>query len=166
MAELVGNFDVQVQQLLINSQNQAQNEQAQEGVHDSERRAIEKKLEQRKAELKQNQSSKESFQIDQRLQQRWNEAVNGKLGPDAQRWAQNPDLQQKLTAAQKRMFLESMGEDGPRAQKAAAALNRLVETPAFAKAVPTSQAAGTLQAGLLENPRLEQPVQQVLESRF
>jgi hypothetical protein len=42
----------------------------------------------------------------------------------------------------------------------------LINSQNQSQAVSMSQALGTLQAGILKNPRIEQPMQHVLESRF
>ena len=137
---------------------------------DALRKKAEKDLAAKAQQKKADVVNRESFAKDDGVQKRFQEVMDGRLGPEAQAtalgWARNGDLQQKLTTAQKKMFQEAMNQDTPRATQAGAAMVRLSEQPGFAKAVPGSQQMGTLQQGLMSNPRLEKPMADLLQGRF
>jgi hypothetical protein len=135
------------------------------------RKAAEKKIAEKKAELKLGVVQRETFTRQAQNEQKLQAILGGAAGQEAASalsgWNNNPQLQSKLTEAQKNLFREAMVKNPPKAAEAGTALNRLTQTPGFQKAITNSQQMGTLQAGVLAAPAAaEQPAAQILQSRF
>ncbi len=164
-------IDAQIAALTSDAARKAQEQITKEDERDVARKAVEKKVAEKQAAAKQGLFNRESFQKNQAVDQRIQQILRGGEGHDAahalQGWQQNATLQGKLTDAQKRLFLEAMAQNPPKASEAGNALNRLTEQPGFQKAINTAQQMSTLQQGVLANPRAtEKPVAEMLQSRF
>ncbi len=137
----------------------------------AKKKAAEKKLLQKQSEVKHSVVNRESFQRRTQTQQKLQQILGGAAGGDAANalagWNNNNQLQGKLTEAQKNLFREAMANNPRQGTDAANALNRLTQQPGFQKAITNSQQMGTLQQGVLQNPKGgEKPAAQMLQSRF
>lgn len=173
-----GGSDVQMQNLIVDAQQRAtqQTPGLDDGQSDADRKAAEKRLAIKVAGL-QKQVAGETFDRKNGTEAKFTEALSGR--PDLQKWATDPQLQNKLTPAQQRSFVEAVtkrGAEAPRAaggaaqaptDDAAAAINRLASSPSFRNAVQTTGSMGEVHQAIGDNPRLAGPLQQnVLDSRF
>jgi hypothetical protein len=166
---------VDQQAIIANSQAQIRTQQANDTaddhVADGERRSAEKHLRLKMLEIKKEQApQRESFSRNDPVQQRFEAAQQGKLGPEvaagARGWQNAPELQQKLTQVQKRLFQEAFLQNPTRGAQAGAALAQLSVQPGFNQAVVSSQQMGAIQQEVLEAPQLAQPLENLLQTPF
>jgi hypothetical protein len=166
---MIGGGDAKVAQVIISSQQAQQSSQAdldrEDRSADAAKKAAQKSL-QVKLQAQKSQQLHETFKRGSDSDPLFKAAYSGTLGPDAQRWAQDPQLQNKLSTAQKSLFLQTLASnEAPRARAAAAAIAQLAASPAFANAAPTTQAASEVHDAVLRNPQGADDVGQVLASR-
>ncbi|MBI3178449.1 MAG: hypothetical protein HYZ27_02235 [Deltaproteobacteria bacterium] len=166
----VDRIDAQIQSLISGAAIETQKKVDQDDASDHARKTAEKKIAEKKENLKSTQSQREVYQRQSDVHGRMQQILGGAAGREAAdalgNWQNNQQLQAKLTEAQKEMFREAMANNTGQASKAAQVLDRLSQQPGFNKAVNTAPQMGTLQAGVLENPKAEKPVADMLQSRF
>lgn len=167
----VERIDVQIASLVSGAQQAAAKHAEKGDEADAVRRQVEKKAEQKKLELKNNVSTRETFGRDQANNQRFQQLMQGAQGPDVARslgqWQSNKDLQARLTDAQRKHFQEAVVQNPPRGAEAGAALNRIAQTPGFPQAVNQAPIMATVQHAVLQNPAAtEKPVMEMLQNRF
>ncbi len=163
-------IDAQIQSLISSAQVDLQKKVGAEDEADAARKAAEKKIELKKEELKGSNLQREVFQKQSDLQNRMKQILGGAAGREAadglNQWQDNQKLQSKLTEAQKNLFREAMAKSPQKTGEAGQALNRLSQQPGFEQAVKTAPQMGTLQQGLVENPKAEKQVSELLQNRF
>jgi hypothetical protein len=166
----VDRIDANVQGLISGANLQTQQAINKEDESDAARKAAEKKIAIKKEELKESGVKKETFERQRANNDRMNQLLGGAAGPEVAdglgRWQQNGDLQKKLTDAQKELFREAVARNPQKGAETARAMDNLSKTPGFEQAVKNSQQAGTLQKALTENPKLEKPAAELLQSKF
>ncbi|MBI5510356.1 MAG: hypothetical protein HY903_16495 [Deltaproteobacteria bacterium] len=166
----VERIDAQIQSLISSAGIETQKKVDKEDEADHARKLAEKKIAEKKENLKTSGVQREIFQRQSDLQNKMRAVMGGASGPEAQnalnQWQNNAQLQAKLTEAQKDMFREAMAKNPQQATDAGNAMNRLTQQPGFQKAVTNAQQMGTLQQGILQNPKAEKPVAEMLQSRF
>jgi len=163
-------FNLNIPSSIPTTDQQATKDAFRDDEADAARKAAEKKIAEKKEFFKSSTVHKEVDTRDNDVQQKMRLVLGGAEGPEAANalanWGNNSELQAKLTEAQKNLFREAMAKAPAQATKAGDALARLTQQPGFAKAVSTTQQAGTLQAGLLEHPAAEPEVAEALANRF
>ena len=166
----VERIDAQIASLISDANAASQQKVDKEDESDAARKAAEKKIVEKKEALKTSTTGREVFNRQNDLHQKMRQVLGGAAGPDAAKalgdWQNNPQLQSKLTDAQKNLFREAMAKNPAHATEAGHALNRLTQQPGFEKAVHSAQQMATLQQGILEHPKAERPVAEMLQSRF
>lgn len=162
--------DAQVASLISDAQMAYQREAQNADGDAAARREVEKKAELKRELIKEGVVGRETFARNERVDQRMQQILTGQQGPEAQHalhdWNNNKELQQKLTEAQKNLFREAMAANPKKATQSAQAMNRLTQAPAFKQAVQTAPQAGTVHAALIDNPKSEKLISDVLQTRF
>ncbi len=166
----VDRIDAQIQSLISGAAVETQKKVDQDDASEHARKTAEKKIAEKKELLKSSQSQREVYQRQSDVHGRMQQILGGAAGREAAdalgRWQNNSQLQAKLTEAQKEMFREAMANNPGQASRSAQVLDRLSQQPGFGKAVSTAPQMATLQAGILQNPKAEKPVADLLQSRF
>jgi hypothetical protein len=155
-----------LQNLIQNAaNNQAQQNQAQT-TDDGDRDALHARLI-KQLQLKQ-QRQQDHIAHDHLHQKLHRAAIDKRMGPGVAEWAGSEALQKKLNDRQKQLFLAQAAAPATeqRANAAGQALSDLSQAKNFAQAAPTAQAAGDLQAALLDKPERHPPLRQAIDSRF
>ncbi len=175
-ADVASLFDLQSQGVAAEAQQKAANAQPDtdddvDVARKSAESKVQQKLQQQKKEaILGKDGSREIYQKDDGLQKKWAAASDGRMGNDAAAaamgWSGSGKLQQKLTDANKRMFQEHFTADPQRGTNTANALQRLASGPEFSQAASGSQQVGMIQKALVDNPKMEQPIRELLQTRF
>ncbi len=175
-ADVASLFDLQSQGVAAEAQQKAANAQPDtdddvDVARKSAESKVQQKLQQQKKEaILGKDGSRETYQKDDGLQKKWAAASDGRMGNDAAAaamgWSGSGKLQQKLTDANKRMFQEHFTADPQRGTNTANALQRLASGPEFSQAASGSQQVGMIQKALVDNPKMEQPIRELLQTRF
>jgi hypothetical protein len=149
---------------------EAQKAQGQEDEADHARKVAEKKIALKKEQLKDTNKNRSVFNKQNEVQNKMRQILGGAAGKDAANalndWQNNGKLQGKLTEAQKNMFREAMAKNPKKGTETAKAMNNIAKQPGFEKAIKNSQQMGTLQQGLIQDPKAEKPVAEMLQNRF
>jgi hypothetical protein len=163
-------IDAQIQSLISGAQLETQKEIGKEDEADHARKVAEKKIALKKENLKSSNLNREVFNRQNDIDNKMRQILGGAAGREAagalNEWQNNPRLQSRLTEAQKNLFREAMAQNPQKGAQTARTLNHLSAQPGFDKAVSNSQQMGTLQEGMLKNPKAEKPVAELLQSRF
>ncbi len=163
-------IDAQVQGLVQDAQLAYQRSQMGGEADAAARREVEKKAAIKREVIKESIVSRETFQRSERVDQRMQQILGGQAGPEAQHalhdWQNNRALQEKLTEAQKNLFREAMASNPKKGAESANAMNRLANAPSFKQAVQTAPQAATIHAAVVDNPKSEKLISDVLQSRF
>jgi hypothetical protein len=163
-------IDPQLQGIISGAKLKAQQQAGQEDEADHARKVAEKKIALKKEALKSSAQNRTVFNQQSDLQNKMRQILGGAAGAEAAEqlgeWQNNGKLQGKLTEAQKSLFREAMAKNPEKGGQSAKAMNNIAKQPGFEQAVRNSQQMGTLQEGLIQNPRAEKPVSQMLQSRF
>jgi hypothetical protein len=134
------------------------------------RKKIAKKVALKKNEVKQKDVQRETFSRDGKVQQKMQQVLGGAEGPEAadalRSWDNNKGVQKNLTEGQRQLFREAMAKNPPKATKAALAMERLSQEPAFKEVVKGPQQMGALQKGLIDQPGTEKAASEMLKNRF
>ena len=176
-ADVASLFDFKSQGAVNDAQQKAVNSQPDSGDDDvdlarkSAENKVELKLQQQKKEaILGKDSGREIYQKDDGLQKKWAAASDGRMGSDAAAaalgWSGSGNLQKKLTDANKRLFQEHFTADPQRGTNTANALQRLAGGPGFSQAAGGAQQVGMIQKALVDNPQMEQPIRDLLQTRF
>ncbi len=162
--------DAQVQNLVNDAQLAYQRQQMGGEADAAARREVEKKAALKRESIKESIVQRETFARNDRVDSRMQQILGGQAGPEAQNalhdWQNNRALQEKLTEAQKSLFREAMAQNPKKGAESANAMNRLANAPSFKQAVQTAPQAATIHAAIVDNPKSEKLISDVLQSRF
>ena len=163
-------IDAQIQGLISDAQLKYSSDQVRDASSTDAQKEVEKKAAAKKDLVKQTLVDRETFQKNEGVNAKLAQILGGAMGSDAASalngWNNNAQLQSKLTEAQKNMFREAIAANPAKGTEAAQAMNRVAQTPQFEKAVQTPAQAGTISGALLDNPKTEKLISDVLNTRF
>lgn len=166
----VEGIDAQVQALISDAQLQYQRSALGSEAEAAARREVEKKAAQKKDILKESVVQRETFQRNERVDARMQQILTGQAGNEARDalngWQNNRGLQEKLTDAQRNLFREAMAANPKKGTEAGQAMNRLANAPSFKQAIQTAPQAATVHAAVIDNPKTEKLISDVLQTRF